>query len=139
MNKFIGNAACCTVLLMLLSGCGERRPETVPVSGVATYKGKPVPRILLTFTPAMGRPSTGTTDAEGKFELSYEAEHKGAQPGTHTVTVDYLPRDPGEEMEIEEGRKKRPPEIEAILKKYATQKLTVEVKEEPTTLDLKLD
>ena len=83
----------------------------------------------------------GTTDANGKFELVYEGDRKGAIVGSHTVTIEYMPKDPGEEMDILEGKKKRPPEIEAIIKKYVNtrEQLKVEIKEETKNLELKLD
>lgn len=126
---------------LLISGCGDSGPQVVEVSGRATYKQKPVPRLVLTFSPANGRASIGTTDGNGNFELVYEGERKGAIQGTHTVTIDYMPGDPGEEMDILEGKKKRPPVVEAILRKYVmgNNRLTVEVKEATTTFDLKLD
>jgi hypothetical protein len=141
MNTRVWNFVCTAALIVVFSGCGDSGPKIVKVAGKATYKGKPLPRLILTFSPDTGRPSTAMTDAEGNFDLEYEGTRKGAQVGNHTVTVEYRPKDPGEEMEILEGRKKRPPEIEAIIKKYVTGKtpLTVEVKESISNLDLKLD
>ena len=44
-------------------------------------------------------------------------------------------------MDILEGKKKRPPEIEAIIKKYVTgrEQLKVEIKEASKSFELKLD
>lgn len=141
MNK-IALSCVFALALLVISGCGEAGPKIVDVAGVATYKSKPVPRLILTFTPANGRPSVSSvTDAQGKFELNYEGTRKGAQVGSHTVTVEYMPTDPGEEMDIVEGKKRRPPEIEAIIKKYVNgqEKKTVEIKEATPNLDLQLD
>jgi hypothetical protein len=131
---------CLLFLLVAFVGCGDGI-KVVPVSGIATYKGKPIPRLIITFTPPTGRPSAGMTDAEGRFELNYEEDRKGAQVATHTITVEYRPGDPGEEMDILEGKKKRPPAIDAIIKKYqdGKQNLTVEIKQATKDLDLKLD
>ncbi len=140
MNKIV-SASVFVYALLLISGCGDGGPKIVTVSGQATYKQKPIPRLILTFSPANGRPSTAMTDADGKFELDYLGERKGVQVGTHTVTFEYRAKDPGEEMDILEGKKKRPPEIEAIMKKYIAGKesLTVEIKEATKTFELKLD
>ena len=127
--------------LVFAEGCGPAGPKVVPVAGQVTYKGKAVPRLLLGFAPESGRPSSGATDAEGKFVLEYEEGRKGAQVGTHTVSFNYLPADPGEEMEITEGRRKRPPAIEAILKKYGPgqEPLKIEIKEATSNLEVKID
>ena len=140
MRKIV-SASVFAFALLLIIGCGDGGPKIVTVSGQATYKQKPIERLILTFSPANGRPSTAMTDADGKFELVYEGERKGAQQGSHTVTVEYRAKDPGEEMDILEGKKKRPPEIEAIIKKYVEgkERLIVEVKEATKTFELKLD
>ena len=106
MKKIVSTAVFVLALLSVI-GCGDGGPKIVTVSGQATYKQKPIERLILTFSPASGRPSTAMTDANGKFELVYEGERKGAQVGTHTVTIEYRAKDPGEEMDILEGRKKR--------------------------------
>ena len=128
---------------MFMVGCGPSGPRVVPVSGQVTYKGKPVTRITLGFTPegGSGRPSTGETDAQGKFELVYEGTRKGAEVGKHSVSFNYQASDPGEEMEILEGKKKRPPEIEALFKKYGPNQppLIIEIKEPTKGLELKID
>jgi hypothetical protein len=130
--------------LLPFSGCG--RADVVPVSGTATRGGKPVANIVLWFTPSEGRPSWALTDSEGKFELDYNRENKGAKVGKHRVTVVYEPRpsDPGEEQLILSGRKKRPTrpdEMDAILAKYspAVSTLEVEINKAVDDLEIKLD
>jgi hypothetical protein len=83
--------------LLTAAGCGGG-PKIVPVSGVATYKGEPVPSLLLNFQPDNGRPSWGVTDAGGRFTLDYDPQNKGAVVGTHTVSATYRPGTPEEEM-----------------------------------------
>jgi hypothetical protein len=130
--------------LLCLSGCG--RSDVVPVSGTATRGGKPVANVVLWFTPSEGRPSWALTDADGKFELDYNRENKGAKVAKHRVTVVYEPRpsDPGEEQLILSGQKKRlgrPPEMDAILAKYspAVSTLEVEITKAINDLEIKLD
>jgi hypothetical protein len=77
----------CGIALALCLGCGgEQGAQTVPVSGVVTYRGKPLADVNVVFMPRSGPPATGVTDAEGKFELT-TLDQTGAVVGTHQVTV----------------------------------------------------
>jgi hypothetical protein len=77
------------LVLGLASGCGSDRPEIVPVTGTVVWEddGTPVANASVMFTPAEGRPSTGTTDEQGQFTLKSYDGQPGAIAGTHTVTV----------------------------------------------------
>jgi hypothetical protein len=76
------------LLLPLLIGCGNPGvAPTAEVTGTVTYKGAPLEGVNVVFTPANGRPATGTTDAEGKFTLSTFAAKDGAVPGEHKVAI----------------------------------------------------
>ncbi len=76
-------------------GCskGPQAPPTFPVTGVVTYKGKPVEgaAVSLVSNNPKVRSAAGTTDAEGKFEVTtyYSAteQPKGAMPGDYAITV----------------------------------------------------
>ena len=86
-----GNAAvaAAVVCLLLLSGCrhGDRPPLGM-VSGTVTLDGKPLADARVIFEPAEGgRASTGSTDAEGKYELIYIRKDKGAKLGPHLVRI----------------------------------------------------
>src|SRR5262245_4564952 len=72
------------VLLLAVSGCGG---PLVNASGRLTYKGQPVPSTLVTFWPQEEgkRASTGVTDDDGKFTLSYSRTEPGVLVGRHTV------------------------------------------------------
>jgi hypothetical protein len=79
----------------LLGGCGKgiSVPSTVPVTGVVTYKGKPLQGIRVTLHPQTeaAKPSfipTGQTGPDGKFKLSTGAPSNGAPPGTYVVTFE---------------------------------------------------
>ena len=83
---------CCLIaglgILLLTIGCGPSRPAMVPVSGKVLYKGQPLEGATVAFIPVgSGRPSTGTTDSEGKFTLQAFEEGDGAVIGNHAVTV----------------------------------------------------
>ena len=69
----------------LLPGCGGG--NVVAVSGVLTYKGKPVTNAIIHFVPDSGRPSMGETDPNGRFTLTYDPQTNGAQLGKHRVFV----------------------------------------------------
>jgi hypothetical protein len=75
--------------LFAVVGCGKGSdyPEMARVSGTVTYKGKPVPNMMVNFMPTAGRPSWGKTDAEGKYEMVYDSDYKGAKMGHHKVYI----------------------------------------------------
>ena len=75
------------VVSMLISGCGESRPDTVPVSGVVKLNGKPLPNASVNFHPEEGRAANGVTDQDGKFTLTTFETNDGAIVGNHTATV----------------------------------------------------
>lgn len=77
-------------LVGVIVGCGPS--PTVPASGRLTYKGEPVGGVSVQFVPLMGgRPSTGFTDSDGRFELWYTRDLSGVVPGRHAVTLDWYP------------------------------------------------
>jgi hypothetical protein len=93
-------AACLTIALMV--GCGGSPFELVPVSGVVTLDGKPVPYTQVTFQPRStddptqaGPSSVASCDDTGRFELKTIKGEDGAVVGTHTVRISSLgpPRD----------------------------------------------
>lgn len=58
------------------------------MSGVVKVGGYPVANASVTFQPlGMGEPSTGTTDAAGKFSLKTLHDDFGAVVGKHLVSV----------------------------------------------------
>lgn len=80
-------------VIVFLTGCGGSGVR--PVSGVVTYQGKPVEGAQVMFTPADGRPAQGTTDANGRYQLTTDKIGDGAKVGTHQVTVQKMERVPG--------------------------------------------
>ncbi len=128
-----------TLLVGLLTAIGcSSGPKIVPVSGVATHKGQPVPSLRINFQPEHGRPSWGDTDENGRFTLEYDAQNKGALVGKHTVSAVYHPRNPQEEM----GLVKRHPAVNAVAAKYGDQgksPLKVEITGPTDNLELKFD
>jgi hypothetical protein len=69
----------------------------LPVSGLVTYKLRPVPDALVYFTPPDGgRVAMGRTDAEGRFRLTTFEKNDGALIARHRVHV--VAFGPGREM-----------------------------------------
>jgi hypothetical protein len=127
---------------MFMLGCGPSGPQVVPIQGVATHNGEPVPNIRIYFIPTDGRPSWGITDEGGRFTLDYDPEHKGAKVGTHKVEV----IDEGSNIDPTAAmsgapRPKRSSAIGEIVSKYGRGKSTleVEVKKADRNFQLKLD
>ncbi|WP_437229479.1 carboxypeptidase-like regulatory domain-containing protein [Planctomicrobium sp. SH661] len=92
-----GKGILTAILFLGLAGCQK---ETIPlgeVSGRVTLDGQPVPNAFITFTPDLaGRPSTSRSNADGEYELRYNATRKGALLGSHQVrasTGDLTPDD----------------------------------------------
>jgi hypothetical protein len=70
------------------AGCGSR---TVPVKGVVTFDSRPLANASVIFIPMEpgGRDASGSTDANGAFQLSTFRPGDGALPGLYKVTVHY--------------------------------------------------
>ena len=76
-------------IFCLAIGCGgpDDEPELGTVSGVVTMEGKPLSGVWIGFAPELGRSSMGMTDKEGRYELNYLPEKKGAKVGKHKVAI----------------------------------------------------
>lgn len=75
-------------LPLVIAGCGPKRPELVPASGVVTFEGGPVAGAQVTFmAPTAARAAYAVTDDAGAFVLSTFGKGDGAAPGTHVVTI----------------------------------------------------
>jgi hypothetical protein len=79
----------------------------VKVTGTVTVKGQPADQVEVTFLPKNGRPATGVTDNQGRFELSTLKPGDGAVPGEHRVTLgEYYP--PGKPPPMPRGNEPLP-------------------------------
>ena len=124
----------CAVAVLCSFGCGRGDlPELAPVTGTVTLDGVPFPHAIVYFHTKKekgGRPATGTTDAEGKYDLIYLDGVKGAHIGMNSVeiTTEWPDGEPGEG------------ETEKIPPKYNTKTtLTAEVKDERNVFDFSLE
>jgi len=86
-------------------------PATTPVSGKVTYKGTPLTKGMITFTPIdkgsetkdmAKRPASSGIAEDGSFTLGTYAEGDGAVPGDYSVMVVSYKNDPTDE-EISKG------------------------------------
>lgn len=112
----------CALLLGLAAGCGGSKPELpplVPASGTVTLDGKPLANATVTFLPVggtRGRACSGFTGADGRYELMYDNENKGAAEGTFEVVCNKwvmpdgsdFPRD-SQQSPLEVARELLPP------------------------------
>lgn len=83
--------------LLLAAGCSSG-PQFATVRGVLKVNGKPAAKVALMFNPdaakgSQGPSSTGETDDEGRFTLTYSTKDKsgnGAVVGWHKVVLSDL-------------------------------------------------
>ena len=74
------------VLLTAALGCDSKGPQVVDVQGRITKGGEPVAHALVHFRPSSGRPSSGRTDSDGNYRLSFsQSIPYGALVGSHRV------------------------------------------------------
>jgi hypothetical protein len=137
-------------MLLALAGCDKGDyPPMAKVTGTVTYKGKPVPNMMVNFMPKAGRPSWGKTGADGKYEMVYDENYNGAEIGHHKVYFTPPataaiggPASKASRKAIAAAVGLTPEEMAAIRSKYGleeTTKLEVDVKKDPEVLDLKLE
>lgn len=83
-------------LSLVAAGCSRGdRPELGEVRGTVTLDGKPLAGVNVQFFPDTGRPATGTTGSDGRYELSYSHGVSGAKVGPATVTIAWPDGEPG--------------------------------------------
>ncbi|MCU0711687.1 MAG: carboxypeptidase-like regulatory domain-containing protein [Pirellula sp.] len=71
--------------IVLLASCGG--PKLTKVSGVVTFKGKPVENVTVQFAPdGEGVVGAATTDASGKYDIGSSLGW-GVPPGSYTVKI----------------------------------------------------
>lgn len=70
-------------------GGGGDQPKVGLVSGTVTLDEKPLPGVIIVFSPDEGRASTATTDEEGHYDLVYRYGVKGAKVGQHKISFEW--------------------------------------------------
>ncbi len=135
MVRSVGICLLATMMLMS-AGCGDSGPKLYKIKGTLMYKGKPVPYVLLQFTPddekTKAAASSGT-DEKGRFEMKIGSE-PGVFPGPHKISC----MDP---QSIMGGKSSTDPDYLEVIKKFAPGKstLTINVEKNESNLELKLD
>lgn len=73
---------------LICLGCGQRASEPMTrVMGVVTLDGQPLPDAEVVFRPERGRSSVGKTDEQGRYELIFAGNEKGALAVKHQVFI----------------------------------------------------
>ena len=106
-------------LVLSLASCSKS--GLVSAKGRLTHKGQPVPSTHVYFWPEEEgkRRSTGLTDDNGNFTLSYSRTEPGVLVGKHTVFVKYYV---SMEEELHQIQPKASGELKAVLAKYGDPK-----------------
>lgn len=130
--KQLANLGVLGLLVASVVGCAGG--DVGSVTGTVHLDGKPLEGALITFYPQIeagagmekGGASAGRTDAEGKYELIYNRDVKGAEVGKHLVYIETAVESDG----YGEGRG------EELPKRYNSEsELEVEVKPGRNTID----
>jgi hypothetical protein len=99
--------------LLFLVGCGGSGGPELPVSGIVTLDGNPVPDATVRFYPDQGTDPTSSgyavTGSDGKFVITSGQGKKGLVAGKYKVTVSKGKVQTGES---EEGAGAVIPEVE---------------------------
>ena len=75
-------------MMTLPCGCGRGGVDLAPVRGKVTVDGQPAIGAVVVFKPiAGGATSTATADAEGRYQLRFPGNRRGALLGEHQVTI----------------------------------------------------
>lgn len=133
--------ACLTASML---GCGGGTKavieETVPVTGIATYQGKPLEDYMVYFSNLSNRTASGIIDAEGRFTLGTNGPGDGAPAGIHKVWFVYSPAvESNAGSEMPDAPQPQPKvKLPAKFSRLEMSGLTVEVPEEGLT-DYKLE
>lgn len=142
MKTTILFSALMPILLLVLSGCGNRLP-IVPVSGAVTLDEKPLEGFRVFFQPAGENASSpqltasAITDAQGRFQLKTveDRPRPGVSTGEYRVRISWFDPDG---HSVGETEPEREPPIQ-IPMKYQMEGLSFAVPEGGTkTADFKL-
>lgn len=136
-NAFLISAAM-GLAIWSAAGCSSRTADYPPlglISGKVTFNGQALSGVIVTFQPVeSGRPSSGTTDADGRYTLEFTEVAKGAMVGRHDVSFEKPPTE--EELTSADSikRSRKPTAIAAAL----SRRTSCEVSPGRTTFDIEL-
>ncbi len=105
----IFNLLFCFVIATTTIGCGGENYGLAPVSGTVFFNGKPLSNATVIFAPEVNdiRVAIGTTNNEGKYQLTSFRIYDGARIGKHIVTIrafedlggPFIPRDDNQRVQ----------------------------------------
>jgi len=134
------NASILICVFLTVCGCNsgpEDMPEIGSVTGTVTLDGQPLEAADIFFAPEDGRTSTGTTDATGKYELTYNPTTKGAKIGKNMVRITTFKEFEGD-LDAEDS--KEPARKELVPAEYNKKTtLTADVKAGENTFNFDLE
>jgi hypothetical protein len=92
--------------LLLVGGCSETGPKTIPVYGTVIFVGRDAPKTCrLFFKPikveGLIRPAVAERSSSGSYAAKAFSNSKGLLPGTYKVEVSYYDLVPGKNPELE--------------------------------------
>ena len=92
--------------LLLLTGCSESGPKTIPVYGTVTFVGRDAPKTCrLFFKPikveGLTRPAAAERSPNGSYAAKAFSTSKGLLPGTYKIEVSYYDLVPGKNPDLE--------------------------------------
>jgi len=94
MTKFKADIlpVCYVLLVISTAGCSKSGPELAPVTGRITLDGKPLAKTDVVFQPnGSESPSSGRTDADGRYQLAYKRGVMGGHVGSNIVRITISP------------------------------------------------
>lgn len=105
-RRTCSNIAAALAALLLLAGCSESGPKTVPVYGFVTFVGRDAPKTCrLFFKPikveGLIRPAVAERATNGSYAVRAFSTSKGLLPGTYKIEVAYYDLIPGKNPDIE--------------------------------------
>lgn len=127
----ISSVVAVVLIVPVLSGCSDGRPQTYPVTGVVQFSnGKPVRSGTVEFRSTQHKLNArGKIDSSGHFRLGTFDEMDGAVAGKHQVIVAQIVA-PADARRAPQGHQHTAPleaRVAAQFARYETSGLTVDV------------
>ncbi|MEW4563322.1 carboxypeptidase-like regulatory domain-containing protein [Bremerella sp. JC770] len=140
-------AVALSVMLLSLIGCAgpSDQPDLGQVRGTVTLDGEPLSNVVVVFQPDVGRPASGRTDADGKYELTYIRSTRGTKIGHNRVEIapseeeDAAGEDAGEVDTPMSRRRKRARKPKVPYRYNTRSELEADVKPGDNTFDFELE
>lgn len=143
--SFVRRGSCFVLMLVACIGCGDSS-GMVPVTGTVKLDGQPLVNATVQFIPEEpgGQTASGTTDADGVFNLSTLKPDDGVKPGKYKVVIQPPARSGTPARSIDEAQKnlllkKKAPEGIAFPARYSRPDQTILVQDVPSSSPVVFD